>query len=91
MTRGWLGVVIQRITPELAKEFGLADDKGALVSKVMPDGPAAKAGIERGDVIVEFDGHADRGLERAAATGRADRPSTARSTSCWCARATARA
>jgi serine protease Do len=57
VTRGWLGVVIQRITPELAKEFGLADDKGALVSKVMPDGPAAKAGIERGDVIVEFDGH----------------------------------
>jgi serine protease Do len=58
VTRGWLGVVIQRITPELAKEFGLADDKGALVSKVMPDGPAAKAGIQRGDVIVEFDGHA---------------------------------
>ncbi|HEY8155320.1 MAG TPA: Do family serine endopeptidase [Myxococcota bacterium] len=57
VTRGWLGVVIQRITPELVKEFGLADDKGALVSKVMPDGPAAKAGIERGDVIVEFDGH----------------------------------
>jgi len=58
VTRGWLGVVIQRITPELAKEFGLADDKGALVSKVMPDGPAAKAGIERGDVIVEFNGQA---------------------------------
>jgi serine protease Do len=57
VTRGWLGVVIQRITPELAKEFKLDDDKGALVSKVMPDGPAAKAGIERGDVIVEFDGH----------------------------------
>jgi len=56
VTRGWLGVVIQRITPELSKEFGLADDKGALVSKVMPDGPAAKAGIERGDVIVEFNG-----------------------------------
>jgi len=58
VTRGWLGVVIQRITPELAKEFGLADDKGALVSKVMPDGPADKAGIQRGDVIVEFNGHA---------------------------------
>jgi serine protease Do len=57
VTRGWLGVVIQRITPELAQEFGLSDDKGALVSKVMPDGPADKAGIERGDVIVEFNGH----------------------------------
>ncbi len=56
VTRGWLGVVIQRISPELSKEFGLADDKGALVSKVMPDGPAAKAGIERGDVIIEFNG-----------------------------------
>jgi serine protease Do len=57
VTRGWLGVVIQRISPELAAEFGLSDDKGALVSKVMPDGPADKAGIERGDVIVEFNGH----------------------------------
>jgi serine protease Do len=57
VTRGWLGVVIQRITPELAKEFELESDQGALVSKVMPGGPAAKAGIERGDVIVEFDAH----------------------------------
>src|SRR5262245_6826499 len=57
VTRGWLGVVIQRITPELAQEFQLKDDNGALVSKVMPGGPADKAGIERGDVIVEFDGH----------------------------------
>jgi serine protease Do len=57
VTRGWLGVVIQRITPELAPEFKLEDNNGALVSKVMPGGPADKAGIERGDVIVEFDGH----------------------------------
>jgi serine protease Do len=57
VTRGWLGVVIQRITPELAQEFELEDNKGALVSKVMPGGPADKAGIERGDVIVEFNGH----------------------------------
>jgi serine protease Do len=57
VTRGWLGVVIQRITPELAQEFQLEDNNGALVSKVMPGGPADKAGIERGDVIVDFDGH----------------------------------
>jgi serine protease Do len=56
VTRGWLGVVIQHITPDLTEALDLADDKGALVSKVMPDGPAAKAGIEHGDVIVEFDG-----------------------------------
>ena len=57
VTRGWLGVVIQRITPELAEALDLDDEKGALVSRVMPDGPAADAGIERGDVIVAFDGH----------------------------------
>jgi serine protease Do len=55
VTRGWLGVMIQKITPELAEELALEGDSGALVSKVVPDGPAAKAGIERYDVIVEFD------------------------------------
>ena len=56
VTRGWLGVSIQDITPELAKSFGLKEKKGALVADVVKDGPAEKAGIERGDVIVEFDG-----------------------------------
>jgi serine protease Do len=54
VTRGWLGVMIQKITPELAEELSLNDESGALVSKVVPNGPAAKAGIERYDVIVEF-------------------------------------
>ena len=57
VTRGWLGVGIQKITPELAKSFGLKDEKGALVSQVVKGGPADKAGIESGDVIVEFDGN----------------------------------
>ncbi len=56
VTRGWLGVVIQRITPELAEQFDLPDKQGALVSKVEPGGPADDAGIQRGDVIVEFEG-----------------------------------
>jgi serine protease Do len=56
VTRGWLGVVIQKITPELAEHLDLSESKGALVSRVMPDGPADDAGIERGDVIVEFAG-----------------------------------
>src|SRR4030043_553540 len=56
-TRGWLGVGIQKITPELSKSFGLKDEKGALVSQVVKGGPADKGGIETGDVIVEFDGN----------------------------------
>jgi serine protease Do len=56
VTRGWLGVGIQQITPELAKSFGLKEQKGALVSQVVKGGPAEKAGIEQGDVITEFDG-----------------------------------
>jgi len=56
VTRGWLGVMIQKVTPELAEHLGLESDSGALVSSVVPDGPAEKAGIERSDVIVKFDG-----------------------------------
>jgi len=56
VTRGWLGVYIQRITPEAAENLGLADRRGALVSDVTSGGPAEKAGIRSGDVIVAFDG-----------------------------------
>ena len=58
VTRGWLGVGIQEMTPELAKSFGLKDKQGVLVAQVMPGSPAEKAGIEQGDVIAEFDGKA---------------------------------
>jgi serine protease Do len=56
VTRGWLGVSIQGMTPEIAKSLGLKEKKGALVAQVVPGSPAEKAGIEQGDVIVEFDG-----------------------------------
>jgi serine protease Do len=56
VVRGWLGVSIQPVTPDLAKQFGIKDDKGALVGDVVEEGPAEKAGIQRGDVIIEFDG-----------------------------------
>lgn len=56
VVRGWLGVSIQELTPELAKQFGVVDTKGVLVSDVMDDSPAKKAGVERADVIVEYDG-----------------------------------
>jgi serine protease Do len=55
VTRGWLGVSIQPLTPELAKGFGLKDAKGVLIADVVQDSPAAKAGIAAGDIIVEFD------------------------------------
>jgi len=56
IARGWLGVVIQKITPEIAKSFNLKETEGALVSDVMEQGPAEKAGIKRGDVITSFNG-----------------------------------
>lgn len=56
VTRGWLGVGIQEVTPELAKSFGIKEKKGALVAEVFKDGPADKAGIEQGDIITGFDG-----------------------------------
>ncbi|HIC91209.1 MAG TPA: DegQ family serine endoprotease [Syntrophaceae bacterium] len=56
VTRGWLGVMVQHVTPELAKSFGLKEERGALVSDVTPRGPADKAKIKRGDIIIEFDG-----------------------------------
>jgi serine protease Do len=56
VTRGWLGVSIQEVTPALVKSFDLKEKKGALVAQVVSGSPAEKAGIEQGDVIVEFDG-----------------------------------
>lgn len=56
VTRGYLGVNIQNITPELAEAFNLEDRKGALVGGVMPDSPASKAGLRSGDVILKFNG-----------------------------------
>ena len=56
VTRGWLGVYIQRLTPETAESLGIPGRQGALVSDVTSGGPAEKAGIRSGDVIVGFDG-----------------------------------
>ena len=56
VSRGWLGVLIQEVTRELAESFGMDSPHGALVSKVLDNSPAAAAGLEVGDVIVEFNG-----------------------------------
>ena len=70
VTRGWLGIGIQPMTPALEKSFGLKDKEGVLVSDVFKGGPAEKAGLERGDVITRFDGKAvteSRDLSRIVA------------------------
>ena len=54
VTRGWLGVQIQEVTPAIAASLGLAGEQGALVAQVTPDSPAARAGLKQGDVILSF-------------------------------------
>lgn len=56
VVRGYLGVSIQDLTPDLAKSFGLKDAKGVLISDVTSDGPAEQGGLKQGDVILEFRG-----------------------------------
>jgi serine protease Do len=56
VTRGYLGVLIQKVTPEIAESLGMDKGYGALVANVSKEGPAEKAGVKVGDVIVEFDG-----------------------------------
>ena len=56
VVRGWLGVSVQAVTPEMAKVFGVSQAQGALVGDVDPKGPAAGAGFKRGDIVVELNG-----------------------------------
>ena len=56
VTRGWIGVSIQAVTPEIAKAFGIKEARGALVGDVITGGPADSAGIQRGDIIIAFNG-----------------------------------
>jgi serine protease Do len=56
VTRGFLGIQVEQVAPELAQSFGLKRPRGAVVAYVEPDSPGARAGIQEGDVIVEFNG-----------------------------------
>jgi len=56
VSRGWLGVQIQTLTPEMASSIGTSDAKGAIVASVVPESPAAKAGLRQGDVILALNG-----------------------------------
>jgi serine protease Do len=58
LSRSWIGVQVQNLTPELAKSYGLPSTSGALVADVVPGSPAAKAGMLAGDVLTRFDGKA---------------------------------
>ena len=55
--RGWAGLAIQEVTPDIAAMFGLKKPEGALVASVVKDGPAEQGGIKVGDIVTEYDGH----------------------------------
>jgi serine protease Do len=57
IARGWIGISIQEVTPDLAESLDLAQGRGALLTSIQPGGPAAVAGLRQGDVVLAFDGH----------------------------------
>ena len=83
VSRGWLGVQIQPMTPAIAASLGLKSEQGALVAGVTPNSPAAQAGVKQGDVILSFDGKEvkeQRDLPRLVAAAA---PDTASSLTVW--------
>jgi len=77
VTRGWLGVLIQDVTRELADAFGMRHPKGALVARVLSNSPASRAGVEQGDVILEYNGESisnSSKLPPMVGASRVDRP-----------------
>ena len=57
ITRGYIGASVQQVTPEIAESLGVKSKKGALVASLTPGGPAAKAGLQTGDLVLKMDGH----------------------------------
>ncbi len=79
VSRGWLGVVIQRVDGDLAEAFGLDRPEGAIIAEVLPDSPAEKGGLLERDVILEFNGrHIDLSSDLPLVVGRAKAESQAK-------------
>lgn len=76
VTRSWLGVHIQKVTPEIAKSFGLSESEGALVVDVAKGSPADKVGIKNGDIIVWFEGKKINSVEDFSRLVASTRPGT---------------
>jgi serine protease Do len=76
VTRGMIGVQVQNVTPELAKSFGMAEPRGALVAEVHPGTPAEKAGLQREDIIIEYNGHPIREMNELPLMVSVTKPGT---------------
>jgi serine protease Do len=83
INRGWLGVQIQEVTPAIAASLGLHGERGALVAVVTPNGPAAKAGLKQGDVILAFYGARVSELHDLPRLVAAVPPNTATTVAVW--------
>jgi len=83
VSRGWLGVQIQEVTPAIAASLGLHGEKGALVAVVTPDSPGAKAGIKQGDVILSFNSTEVSRLRDLPRLVAATAPDTAATMTVW--------
>ncbi len=81
--RGWLGVKIQRVTPEIAQSLGLEAAQGALVAEVTAGGPAAKAGLRQGDVILGYEGKTLRRMRDLPSLVAATRAGTVAKLELW--------
>ncbi|MEN3187148.1 MAG: DegQ family serine endoprotease [Atribacterota bacterium] len=74
VTRAWLGVYIQEVTPEIAEKFGLEKPQGALISDIAPDSPAERANLMRGDIVLKIDDKEIRSVSGLQQTVRSYRP-----------------
>jgi serine protease Do len=83
VTRGWLGVQIQQVTPAIAASLGLRNTEGAIVALVAHDSPGGHAGLEQGDVVLSFDGHPVKALRDLPRLVADEAPGSAATLTVW--------